>query len=488
MKAELHARRVMSGDGQWTVRTNERYLRAKPALIDVDHIAGPFESRPNFDRLSTIALRDDIEIREFTQSTLAQINEVKQQALSSGDLVDLFYWRQVLTSCAPAGKLGEVVEEAYNHLTSLPFTDEPGSLVFPNAGVHFLGRSEALMHRTKLIAVLIRLAYDADLRDGKIASLKKQNESGGRVFASSDGLLDGLTLLDAYIGPLLGATTPGVWAFASHRTIGPLFFSLGRSIPGTRSGAAEMLQLLPSRGAVRRTWRAAEYSPHACRDAIAWWSNSLNELFGVLTDFAVFADQNGNYSSTRNHQTLLTTEQLFRRVTSILTSYRDGHAQRVLLFTVLDTLERLTGRSLNDMCHVSLAETTLQTLRERISGGAGEVLIPLAERAVNALREVQNGFFLGVAKNSDGSQSLMGMPLAKAAAEYVKLLRNATHGHGTNKRDRIEITNALLAHHDGDLSHDLPLIGYLYLLDFLSRPSDLRFRLQKRRGSPSATS
>ncbi|MFI7431874.1 hypothetical protein ACIBPB_33415 [Micromonospora sp. NPDC049836] len=338
------------------------------------------------------------------------------------------------------------------------------------------------MHRTKLIAVLIRLAYDADLRDGRFASLKKHHESGGRVFASSDGLLDGLTLLDAYIGPLLGATTPGVWAFASHRTIGPIIFSLGRTVTGTRPGAAEMLQLLPSRGAVRKTWKAAEHSPHACSDAITWWSHGLNELFGVLTDFALFADREGNYSANLNHQILLTTEQLFRRVTSILACYRDGHAQRVLLFTVLDTLEKLTGRSLNDMCHVSLAEKTLDSLQQKIAGGAAQVLIPLAERAVSALREVQDGFFLGVTVEGDGSKSVMGMPLAKAAAEYVKLLRNATHGHGSNKRDRIDITNALLAHHDGDLSHDLPLMGYLYLLDFLSRPNDLRSRLERRRG------
>jgi hypothetical protein len=67
----------------------------------------------------------------------------------------------------------------------------------------------------------------------------------------------------------------------------------------------------------------------------------------------------------------------------------------------------------------------------------------------------------------------------QAAARYVGVLRNATHGHGAKSPDAALIANALLAHHDGQLPHDLALVGYLYLLDVLSRPEDLALRLYR---------
>jgi hypothetical protein len=46
--------------------------------------------------------------------------------------------------------------------------------------------------------------------------------------------------------------------------------------------------------------------------------------------------------------------------------------------------------------------------------------------------------------------------------------------HGSNREDAVPRTDALLAHHDGTIHHDLPLLGYLYLLELLTRPDLLR--------------
>ena len=70
----------------------------------------------------------------------------------------------------------------------------------------------------------------------------------------------------------------------------------------------------------------------------------------------------------------------------------------------------------------------------------------------------------------DGGQVVSSIKPEPAAAEYIKVLRNATHGFGSNKSNRTGITNTLLAHHNGTVPQDLPLLGYLYLLDVLSRP------------------
>jgi hypothetical protein len=62
--------------------------------------------------------------------------------------------------------------------------------------------------------------------------------------------------------------------------------------------------------------------------------------------------------------------------------------------------------------------------------------------------------------------------VAQATAHYLDVLRNATHGFGTTK-GKVERTNALLVHHDGDVPTDLGLLGYLYLLDVLTEPDRL---------------
>ena len=70
---------------------------------------------------------------------------------------------------------------------------------------------------------------------------------------------------------------------------------------------------------------------------------------------------------------------------------------------------------------------------------------------------------------------------------YVKLLRNATHGFGGKKSDRShEQASALLMHHNGNIPSDLSLLGYLHVLDILSRPQDVRRFVSARVASLSA--
>jgi hypothetical protein len=168
----------------------------------------------------------------------------------------------------------------------------------------------------------------------------------------------------------------------------------------------------------------------------------------------------------------MSVEQIFQRVTSILTAQRDIHAGRVLLFTVLDTLERLTRRDIERLCTLSTAEKAMERVRQVIPSDAAALLLPLAERGVVALKQLQDGFFM---TNFPGNLSV-----EKAAARYAKVLRNATHGHGSDKAAQVAETSALLAQHDGNVPHDLPLIGYLYLLELLSHPEVLRSIIPKR--------
>ena len=285
--------------------------------------------------------------------------------------------------------------------------------------------------------------------------------------------MKGLYLFDSYMGPLLGSTTPQVWGFSAPRPFGLMVFSFGNTLAGLRPGAAEMLQLLPTEGPSTTTWNQPALTPTSCSDAVGWWAARLNDLFGVLTDPVLFSDRGGRYSAATHHQTLMTLEQLFERTTSLLCSHRDVHARRVLLFTVLDTVERLTGWNLETLCSLPFAEKTLDNLRADTPTAVIPLLLPTAERSVAALRELQSGFFLSPTGPNAPSAAV-------AAPRYVKILRNATHGHGSNRASRADETAALLAQHDGDIPPDLPLLAFLYLLAILQRPENVRKALAGR--------
>jgi len=344
--------------------------------------------------------------------------------------------------------------------------------------VHLVRRAPALVHRGKFTSMLLQAEHDPRARAGDTEHLRAAIRSGELAFNASTGLYDGILVGDAFLGPLLGALTPYIWAFAAHRALGAIVYSLGRPLSGTPGRPTELLHLLPSQGA-RDTTALPVIPPGAPAAALDWWTARLNAMFGVLTDPAIFTDRAGTYLPGKHLQALLTVEQLFRRVSSIQTVHRDANARRVLLFSVLDTLERLTGRAIHVLCSLRIARQRLEAVTDSVPSGAATILLPAATRAVDALRDTQDGLFLRRHLGSDdievpapGEGTQMLDP-DTAVAEYIKVLRNATHGHGSTKGGRGPLTTALLAHHSGNIPHDLALLGYLYLLDVLVHPQEL---------------
>ncbi|OLR94399.1 hypothetical protein BJP25_11600 [Actinokineospora bangkokensis] len=340
------------------------------------------------------------------------------------------------------------------------------------------GRRE-LQFRMRMPGTLARVQYDSRLAAGDTSGVRAALEADDLAFASSEHLLDGATLMDAYLGPLLGALTPAVWAQHAVRPAGVIVYTFGRCLPGASGEAVEPLQALPLRTADKAVLGTA-ISPAACADAIEWWVSKIDKMLGVLTDPAVFTDAAGNYSSAKHIQGLSTVEQLFRRVCSLQAAHRDLEARRVLLFSTLDTVQRLTAQNIEGIASLKFATTTLHRLEQAIPEGAKPILLPAAARAVEALRQVQYGFYVARQAGAtsidvlDRGRVIEKMSLEAAAAEYVKLLRNATHGFGSNRANAQNRVKALMAHHTGEVPPDLSLLGYLYLLDLLIDPDRLR--------------
>jgi len=182
----------------------------------------------------------------------------------------------------------------------------------------------------------------------------------------------------------------------------------------------------------------------------------------------------GEFQTTRAYERHLGIEQLFRTVQSLSIHDRDPIARRALLFDALDTLQGVGRTSFDTRCQLKHAEGTLQQLENDLPSDVAPVLLSRARAGVAALRELQQGFFLKSRLTSDGlrlpdKNGERVVPLAEAAASWLRMLRNAGHGFssakGQEKRDAV-----LLVAHDGRVPHDLPDLAYLYLLDLLAHP------------------
>jgi hypothetical protein len=482
--ARLRGHLVDAKARRWRVQTDESWRHARPSLITVSHLAGPTLSRPRFEILQRMAV-SDTPVVVTNDSIVEEINRLGKRAEETRSPAEAFSHSQLQIMAVPSNQLTDVARDVYENLLQVGLAEDSSEKVFANAGVHVFHREPALIHRLKMASVWLRISTDEKLALEDLTQIQAALAAGDGAFASSQGLYDGIYTLDAYIGPLLGALTPAVWSFHAPRMLGTIVYTLGQPISGTTGTAAELLHILPHQ-ADHEGSSIPSLSASASASAIDWWADKLNDLFAVLGDLAIFTDRQGLYVPAKHLHALLTVEQLFRRVASVQTSHRDANARRTLIFTVLDTLERLTSRDLPTLCSLPFAQKTYAALADDMPAAAAEVLLPAAQRAVMALERLQDGFFImrhtgkSHVEWTDPRSGLNRLTPAEAAAQYIKVLRDSTHGHGSNRVNQVARTNAILTHHNGKIPHDLALLGYLYLLDLLNRTGDLSNSLYQR--------
>ncbi|WP_257419198.1 hypothetical protein [Cellulosimicrobium cellulans] len=451
------------------MRTDEDYFRVSPNLVE-HAVLVDMQGRPGPGSGLEARLAD----RAIEQPILAELAARRRlpQEPAGGDLPELLHHLRIALVTASDRDLVDRCVEVVAAVREIVVPGD-GTAAMPHPSVHMIRRSEALVHRIKFISVLVRLAYDERLASGDPTHAISQHAAGRRAFDSSGGLSDGVYVVDAYIAPLLAALSPGVWALPIHRVHGTVLLSLGRPVSGTREVPNELVRALTSVGAKEGTTFRPFAAPDAPQAAIAWWAERLDSMFGVLTDPAAFANASDEYEPTVALQNLLGAEQVFRRVNSILLAHHDTHARRPAFFTVMDTLTALNGLSLFTMFSYSHAKAVLARLEASIPEAAHEILLPAARHGVDALLRLQDGFFL---REPDGRVRLWRerapIDVADAAARYVDMLRDATHGFTTvrSKAAQRKEVATTLAIHDGEIPHDLGLLAWLYLLELLNHP------------------
>lgn len=474
--AESELRSRSDGPNGYFVQTEESYRRQRPDLVRLRPIVKPTETLRRWEHLEHAEERVAVTIPERLETDLERR---RLKAEERGALVDLFNHQVLLLHSLPLKDLREQSEYFLGTLNDIQFDEDPTRGPFRHTGLHLVQINPTVLHRLKLASVLLRIEQDPVLHRGDQHYLQTLGTKAGDLFSSSAGLYDGVLMFDAYLAPLMAAGTPGIWGVNVVRSFGCMVFSLGTFVSGTESEAAELLHLVAVPGAKAPT-KFTPLSPIASHGALEWWTDRLNELFGVLSDLSPFTDEQGGYRPAKHLEAMLTIEQIFRRTTSLLIAHRDTNARRTLLFTVLDSMEGVRGVSLLMMCTLTHANKVLESLEASLHAPAAEVLLPAARRGVSALRQMQAGFFIRSQLATDkvdlrleGDETRSLSPEA-AAARYLKVLRDATHGHGSDKETSKAQTAALLAHHNGDVPHDLGLLGYLYLLDLIAHPDRLR--------------
>lgn len=277
-----------------------------------------------------------------------------------------------------------------------------------------------------------------------------------------------------------------VWAFAAPRTLGQTIFPLSMALNGWYVDPHHLMETIILRGAGGLPERPV-WTLEGAVAAIQWWASRLNLLFGWLSDPVVFTNASGTYLPGVHLQYILTVEQIFSRVGSLLRT-RDPVAARSLLFGILDSIaDRLTGRGRDQTASPKKAAETLEELRANVPREAHAILLTNADRAVGSLDQLARGFWTVQSPSTSqppaepqvnirlADSTDISMPISRAVSTYVGLLRNATHGFGGKQGAKgAKNADALLAHHDGAIPPELSLLAYFYLLDVMCRPDDIK--------------
>lgn len=481
------------GNGRWSV-----WIVDDASFVRYQSLADESDLDNDFN-----ALRDapDPTVTFDDPDTLARFQELEDQLMermgSASDLAAPMHKIQTqLMKSTNAEELIAVVKNAYDDISKVPLegTEQPA---FPGAGVTLITATDLLIRRARLPAILFRLDQDPDF----IKNMPSADALEQSVFGSSSHWYHEVIGLIHYLGPLLGCLSPRFWCLPAGRPPFAALFSLGTDVNGLRNSPMELMQLLPGAGRMEPT-PAVDITPRACRRAIAWWAVRLNEMFRYLCDPTVFANAQGVYDPWEHQHWLLTFGQLFGLTTALQTSGRNYSVQRTLMNTLLDTYaDRIrTRRRFDQLCTYETAKTIADRVRCHMTEEAAEVLMPVADRAVESLRGVQKGFF--IREQRGDANVIVRLPSDpkphhrephRAVALLLKVLRNATHGFGGKTVDPADVNEAIaeriLGHHTGDMPADLVFLPYLYLLDTLSRPDEVRETIIKRasrRGAPPA--
>lgn len=361
------------------------------------------------------------------------------------------------------------------HITQRTFT-EYLLPVAANPSVHLVEISDTLGYRYTAARTLLATKDEVTAESFKATDM---------ISRSSRGLFSDTSMgLDAYFACMCASLSPLVWAYPIGRPGGVVLLLFGDAMAGQESFARDKIQLLAPDRLAAENHRQPTSSPEVYVRAANWWVTQLSTLFSIITEPANYVEGE-LYDPAEATERLLSVEQMFRDCQSILTQTRDDHARTTLTFTLLKRLQGLIP-SYNWKAVVgrNALESIVEKLQTDVPVELHDVFLGRAERAVRAVKSLENGFFAAgedpacpvVLPDKNGSH----VPTERrnAVTEWLQLVRNSLHGFDQqpSRRDR-----ALLAAHDGVIPGDFADVAWLHILDLVAHPEKLaKFELLRK--------
>jgi len=152
------------------------------------------------------------------------IEQISQRVGAAGSLALGFSLHQLQTLAASASDVAVVVQAIHDDIRAMRLA-ESDATAFPAASVHFIQRDIALLHRTKLPAVLLRLAHDEQLRAADLSQVVQANSGGTLIFAGLQQPCRWSNTARCVPCPLVGALSPFIWAFPATRASGTVIYT-----------------------------------------------------------------------------------------------------------------------------------------------------------------------------------------------------------------------------------------------------------------------
>ena len=447
----------------WRVQTQETVTGAQPSLVRARHLsaAGAHQSDTLYDPILDLASRNALHPAHVWEIAVAQDlrfveHEGRTFAMTAHNL------RSLIMAAPDAATLRAFMPELVR---------ERLHPAFPRSSVWFIDTpNDWLGMRFGVARALIR---GDDIR--------ATNESLGTYFRSSQELFNDATFgLGAYLTPLFASLTPYVWGFTALRAGGLVAIDFGELLNGDPRPTERLLRGVATRA---RESRTDDGPPSVRKNALGatlrWWCRRLNLLFAEATNLANYVDRSGALSPEMMVEKLLSLEQLFRHCESLAVARDDPHSMRVMLFMALETLSGIAPSLDWSATYDYVAvEKMLDKLKGTMPIGVQSVLLPRAERAVEAMRTVGAGFFIPERRTHAGDIMLIAndgklRPVAPNVAIrlWLRVLRNSQHGFD---REQTPQTRDLLAIHDGRFPEALADLAWFFLLYLLAFPESIR--------------
>lgn len=456
---------------EWLLRSNEGLHGTNGNLLTISKLADRTNagSADAYSRIRRLSRHDGVMKPEVWKAALAGHAGLAKNYPEEASAL-LMSMSMLVTAAPTADAAAEMLQQTFTE-SLLPAVGEPSA--------YLVEVKDVVGYRFSVVRSLLTSGEHI---------LQGSFKTEGGFAPSSKGLFsDSVLGLGAYLACMCASLSPRVWAYPIPRAGGIILLFFGTAISGQEPLPRDKIQLLsPTGSALKGEPRVAELSAKTYIRAADWWIGQLSTLFSVVTEPSNYEDSQGMFDPAAATERLLSVEQMFRDCQSILTITRDDHARRALTFTMLKRLEgMIPGYKWKDLVGKSSVEKILKTLRSELPADAQSVFLPRAERSLQVIVALEEGFFVpesaheGTLRLPDSQGRLVPVERKTAVAEWLAIIRNSLHGFDKTPtaRDR-----ALLAAHDGHIPGEFSDLAWLHLIDILAHPEKLaRFDFLRKR-------